>query len=431
MNPQQPPYGQPPQGGYPGYQSHSPQPGQQPPQGQYPPQGPPGQYQQPYGQPPQGQPPQGQYAPPSQPPPGQYPQQPYSPHPPQGYQGQPPPSQQYGQPYGQYPPQPYGQAPPAPASQGYDLAQKQFTQHVDTSPDVEALRKAMKGMGCDERALIRVLTGPKYSNPWTMQQLVDDYNKRFIRDLLKDIKSETRGTFEDALLALIRGPLENDVRTLDAAMDRAGTDEVALGLMFCWAAPTLMPAPSRRKIKSEVNDTLFRLYSMALSGARAEPSAPVHPVEIDTKVTELHQATEGVIGANAISVAQILATSNDAQIHAISEAYQRKYHRNLQDVIEKEFRGDTEDALLHMLIKARDRAKADADWLRAPLLRKPGAKEKHFIYRITTLYWDRSRLEAAKEAYQREHGRKLVTDVKAYLDGDYEYLVVALIGGKN
>jgi len=300
----------------------------------------------------------------------------------------------------------------------------------------------MKGMGCDERALVKVVTGPKYSNPWAMQQLVDDYNKRFIRDLIKDIKSETRGTFEDALLALIRGPLENDVRTLDAAMDRAGTDEVALADVLLGrtnADARAIAAEYKRikgkdlltEIKSEVNDTLFRLYSMALSGARAEPYAPVHPVEIDPKVTELHQATEGVIGANAISVAQILATSNDAQIHAISEAYQRKYHRNLQDVIEKEFRGDTEDALLHMLIKARDRAKADADWLRAPLLRKSGAKEKHFIYRVTTLYWDRSRLEAAKEAYQREYGRRLVTDVKAYLDGDYEYLVVALIGGKS
>jgi annexin A7/11 len=83
-----------------------------------------------------------------------------------------------------------------------------------------------------------------------------------------------------------------------------------------------------------------------------------------------------------------------------------------------------------MLIKAKDRAKADADWLRAPLLRQSGAKNKHFIYRLTTLYWDRPRMEAAKDAYERHYKRKFVADVKAYLDGDFEDFAVALTGGK-
>lgn len=320
--------------------------------------------------------------------------------------------------------------------------QKQYVQRVDTSSDVESLRKAMKGMGCDERAIIKVLTSPKYSNPWAMQQLVADYNKRFMRDLQKDIKSETRGVFEDGLLALLRGPLENDVRTLNKAMDRAGTDEIAVADVLLGrtnADVAAIVAEYKRvqgkdllaEIKSEFDDTLTRLYSMALSGTRAEPSAPVIPHEIDTKATEVHQATEGVIGSNAIAVASVFAKLNDAQLHAVDAAYQRKYHRSLQDVIEKEFRGDTEDAFLYMLAKAKDRAKADADWLRTPLVRSAGVKDKHFLYRVTALYWDRPRLEAAKEAYEREHRRKLASDVKAYLGGDFEDLVVALIGGKR
>ena len=332
--------------------------------------------------------------------------------------------------------------PPAPASPGYDPAQRQFVQRVDTSADVEGLRKAMKGMGCDERAIIKILTSPKYTSPWAMQQLVADYNSRFIRDLVKDIKSETRGTFEDALLALIWGPLENDVRHIDGAMDRAGTDETALAdVLLCRtnADVKAIAAEYRRikgkdlqtEIKDEVNETLFRLYSMVLSGTKAEPSAPVNVADIDAKVTELHRATEGVIGANAVSVSQILATSNEMQIRAINEAYRTKYHRSLQDVIEKEFRGDTEDALLHMLLVSSDRAKADAEWLRAPLARKMGVKDKHFIYRVTTLYWDRARLDAAKDAYERIYRKKLAADVKEVLGGDYEDLMVALIGGKK
>ncbi|CAG9952807.1 unnamed protein product [Clonostachys rosea f. rosea IK726] len=477
MNPYQQQYDQPPSGGYPG---HQPPPGQAPPAGHF---------QQPYGQLPPGQ----QYPPQGQPPyPGQPPQQfsgqaspaqPYGPPPPQqfpgqtqpphhqGYPNQPPP-QQYGQQqaygvpsgqpaqsgayqYNQQPPfgaapqwqqpfgQPYGQlpaGPPAPPSPGYDVSQKQFYQPVDTNADVEGLRKAMKGMGCDEKALIKILTSPKYVNPWAMQQLVADYNKRFLRDLVNDIKSETRGDFEDALVALIRGPLENDVRTLHKAMDRAGTDETALAdVLLCRTNADVKAIVAEYKrlggkdllaeIKSEVNDTLFRIYSMALAAGSAEPSAPVNPLDVESKVTELHRSTEGVVGASAVSVAQIFINSNEAQIRAINEAYRNKYHRPLHDVIEKEFRGDTEDALLHILLMSSDHAKADAQWLHSPLMGKMGVKDKQFIYRLTSLYWNPPRLAAAKDAYKTVYRKTLKTDVKEALRGDYEDLCVALLGG--
>lgn len=315
-------------------------------------------------------------------------------------------------------------------------------QHIDTSTDIEGLRKAMKGMGCDERAIIKIITGPKYTNPWAIKQITLDYNKRFVRDLAQDIKSETRGDFEDGLLALLRGPLENDIYTLGKAMDRAGTDEAAVADVLLGRSNAdikAIAAEYRRakgkdllsEIKSEFNEDLFRLYSMVLGGTKAEPAAPVIAQEIDSKVTELHRATEGIIGANAISVAQIFASSNDSQIHAMNEAYQRKYHRNLQDVIEKEFRGDVEDALLHMLQSATDRAKSDAEWLRSPLVRKFGVKNSLFLYRITTLYWDRSRLDAAKDAYKKHNHRTLAKDVKEFLGGDYEDLIIALVGGEK
>jgi annexin A7/11 len=298
----------------------------------------------------------------------------------------------------------------------------------------------MKGMGCDEKALIKILTSPKYTNPWAMQQLVADYNKRFIRDLVNDIKSETRGDFEDALLALIRGPLENDARTLKKAMAGAGTDEAALAdVLLCRTNADIKAIAAEYKrvegkdllaqIKSEVNDTLFRIYSMALAGGKPEPSALVNQADVESKVTELHRSTEGVVGASAVSVAQILINSNEAQIRAINEAYRTKYHRPLQDVIEKEFRGDIEDALLHLLLMANDRAKADAEWLHSPLAGKVGVKDKQFIYRLTTLYWNPPRLTAAKGAYKTVYRKPLKTDVKEALRGDYEDLCVALLGG--
>lgn len=343
---------------------------------------------------------------------------------------QPPPGQQPG--YG-YPP-----VQPTPASLGYDPAQKQWVQHVDTSADVEAVRKAMKGMGCDERTLIRVLAGPKYANPWAMAQLVHDYNSRFIRDLAKDIESETRGDLETALLALVRGPLENDVRTLEKALDRAGTDEDALNdVLLCRSNADIRAITAEYKrliqrdllheIKDDVDDTLFRMYSMVLAATKAEDAAPVIPTDIDNKASELHRATEGVIGANGVAASQVLTSSNAQQIHALSDAYKRKYHRSLEDVVEKEFRGDMEDALLRMLLTAEDRAKSDVARLRAPLL-KTVRKDRLFINRLLTLYWDPPRLAAAKASYKKSYGKPFSKEVKEYLSGDYEDLMIALLG---
>ncbi|KAM0490502.1 hypothetical protein ACHAP8_011494 [Fusarium lateritium] len=486
MSSPQPPYWQQSQG-QPGYPGQG-QPGQayyQNPQGQH-------QQQQPYGYPQQGPPgaqPNQQYGYPAPPGQQQYPpsgQQGHYQPPPQGYPQQAPygqqaaPQSQYGQqppqaPYGQgqypqsyHPPQPHGapqQAPPphpdqqwhlqagqqqysapafnvapTPASPGYDPAQKAWVQPVDTSSDAEALRKAMKGMGCDERALIRVLVSPKYTNPWSMAQLVRDYNSRFMRDLAKDIESETRGDFETCLLALIRGPLENDVYNLSKALNRAGTDEDALNdVLLCRSNADIRAICTEYRrvrgkelhvdVKDDVDDTLYRLYSMVLSATRAEDSAPVIPAEIDQKVTELQRATEGTIGANAVAVAQIFTSSNEAQLRAINEAYRFKYHRSLETVIEKEFRGDMEDALLRILYHALDRARSDAGRLQRPLNKSLG-KNRLFINRLVSLYWDQGRLHQTNMAYKPVTGSTLAGNIKSELGGDYKDFALAIIGEK-
>lgn len=298
----------------------------------------------------------------------------------------------------------------------------------------------MKGMGCDERALIKVFTNPKYANPWAMATLTQNYNSRFIRDLAKDIESETRGDFETGLLALIRGPLANDVYILKKSLDRAGTDEDALNdVLLCRSNADIKAIVAEYKrvlgrdllvdIKDDVDDTLFRMYSMILTANRAEDAAPVIPAEIDHKTTEIQRATEGTLGANGIAVAQIFTTSNDAQLRAISHEYQRKYHRSLEEVIEKEFRGDMEDALLRMLYQGIDRAASDAARLKSPLM-KTMRKDRLFINRVVSLYWDRNRLLEAKAAYKKRYGANLGADVKNALSGDYEDLMLALLGEK-
>ena len=204
-------YGGPPPQGYSGY---GPPPAGQTPYGYPPQQGYP--LQQPYGQ--EGYPPPGQYPPPggpygAPPPPGPYPpqhQHGYAPpsHPPQGY-----PPQSYG---GYQPPPP----PPPPPQQYYD-----------PSADVEALRKATKGSGTDDAALINILARNKTA--YQMEQIRKSFESATGKSLVHVIEKETSGWFEYGLRGLVLGPLGFDVWLVHRACGGFGTHHDLLIEVLC------------------------------------------------------------------------------------------------------------------------------------------------------------------------------------------------------
>ncbi|KAK3390359.1 annexin-like protein [Podospora didyma] len=478
-----PPYGQqpPPQGGY--YQQpppqgygHSPPPVPPHPYGAPSPQPygqapPPQQYGAPaYGQPPPAQsygapPPQGAYGQPpppqqyGQPPPQQYgapaygqapPAQPYgappqqygapaygqplpaqsygAPHP-QGAYGQPPPSQQYGQP----PPQQYAPSyPPTPASLGYGPPQI-IAWNGDA--DASALRSAMKGFGTDEKRLIQVLAN---KDPLQIATIRDSYSRQFRRKLDQDIKDEVSGKLEDGLLAIVRGPLQQDCYLLYNAMSGPGTKEAVLNDVLLGRSNADINAIKgayqlafRQRLEDHVRGDLSmkteRHFMIVLGATRAEDSAPVVKAEIDRDVLELYNATEAKMGTDEMKVASILSTRNDNQIRAIAFDYQQKYARSLEDVIRKEFSGHMEDALLFQLHHALDKYMHQAKLLEDAMA-GAGTKDQLLINRVIRSHWDRNNMQNVRGAYEKRYRKNLASRIKGETSGDYERLMLACIG---
>ncbi|TVY82864.1 Annexin A7 [Lachnellula suecica] len=450
-------YQQPYGGGY-----GAPPPGQYPPQNPYPGQG----YQQPpqqgYGAPPQQYPPQ-QYGSPA-PPHGQYPppQQPYPPQ--QGY-GAPSPQPGYGapppQPYGQPPQQQYGQPPPqnygAPPPQQYPPPQQQYgappvqpyvqptppsigygpAQQIqwDGTQDAEALRKAMKGFGTDEKTLIRALAT---KDPLQVVVIRQTYNQRFGRDLIKDVKSEVSGWFEEGLCAIIRGPLQQDVHLLFGAMDGLGTKEKVLNDILLGRSNADMRAikeayhrTTHRSLEADVKGDLSmkteRHFLMVLAANRNEESSPVIPQQVDSDVMELYKATEGKMGTDELLVCNILTQRSDSQIRAIAHTYKQKFTRDLETVIKNEFSGHMELALLHQLRTATDKAMRDAILLEDAMA-GAGTKDHLLTNRVVRIHWDRNHMEQVKGAFKHRFRASLTHRIKGETSGDYEKLLVACCG---
>lgn len=301
------------------------------------------------------------------------------------------------------------------------------------SREADALRSAMKGFGTNEATLIQVLA---HLDPVQMSSVRAAFNARHRRNLLTDLEKETSGYFRYGLVALARGPLEQDVFNLNAAIKGVGTKESVLNDVLLsrsnadiHAIKACYQATHRRSLESDVQGDLSlkteRLFNMVLAGRRAEESAPVIPQQIDSDVRELYGATEGRgVGCDQVTVCAILTSRSDGQIRAISQAYQQKYHKTLSAVLEKNFSGHMEEALLFMLHAAEDRAKHDAGLLE-DAMKGMGTKDELLVNRVVRIHWNRERMNQCKGAYRHFYKRDLADRIRGETRGDYERLLVA------
>lgn len=292
----------------------------------------------------------------------------------------------------------------------------------------------MKGFGTNEAELIRILT--QIPDPMVMANLRQTYQQRHKRDLLQDVNKETSGYFCEGLEALIRGPLNQDVHQLRDALQGAGTKEIVLDDVLLGRSNADMHAikaeyqrqfrtPLLQAVQGDLSMKTERLFDMVLAGTRNEDSAPVIPQEIDGAVSSLHHATVGRAGTDQITVCQIFSKHSDGQLRAIAQGFQAKYHQPLAKVIEKEFSGHMEHALLRMLALAEDRAKADAEALEAAM-KGMGTKDRLLVNRVVGLHWNRAHWQQVRAAYNHFYRQQLSQRVSSETSRDYQRLMVTL-----
>jgi len=298
------------------------------------------------------------------------------------------------------------------------------------------LRDAMKGFGTRERPLITVLS--QIPDAPHMIKLRDTYNERFQRSLLKDLHSETSGNFRDALLALARGPLDQDVHLVHNAIAGLGTNEHMLDDVLMGRSNADIKAikdayhrehhkdPSKA-ISEDLSMQTEKLFEYILSASRVEESVPINFTEIEDKVDRLYNATEGhQFGHIADAVCQIIAFSSNVQLRAINVRYTEKYRHDLDHVIKHNFSGHMENALRLMLGRAVDRAKSDADGLENAMT-GIGTQDQLLIERmVRARMMGHEHMRQVCFAYQKWYGKNLSERIRGETSGHYKDLMMAL-----
>ncbi|KAK7730352.1 hypothetical protein SLS53_009052 [Cytospora paraplurivora] len=333
---------------------------------------------------------------------------------------------QYGAPMSSY---------PTPCSPGYERPPRQI--NWDANPTANALRKAMKGFGTDEKALIREIAD---KDPYQIRAINDAYRTSHRRNLVPDIEGETSGWFRYGLVQLARGPLMADVYMLHESIDGPGTKELVINDVLLGRSNADINALKeayketfRRTLEADVQGDLScktkRHFEIVLGAKRAEDSAPVIGAEIERDVDALYGATEGKLGTDEIRVCSILSTRNDNQIRAIADAYHRRYARNLETVISSEFSGHMQKALLYQLRQGVNKSDHQLQLIRETM-DGFGTKDYLLVSRVVRLHWDRGLLDMVKRRHVELNrgqtlGQRIKKDVRA---SDYQRLMIACIG---
>uniref|UniRef100_A0A0N5AX43 Annexin n=1 Tax=Syphacia muris TaxID=451379 RepID=A0A0N5AX43_9BILA len=296
----------------------------------------------------------------------------------------------------------------------------------NANADAEALRKAMKGFGCDKSKIIAVLCARCNSQ---RQQIATAFKAMYGKDLRKELKSELSGDFEDLILGLMDLPVNYDAYHLHKAIAGIGTKESVLIEIMC------------SRTNSEINEIkrVYRqLYKQELERDIVGDTSGYFQRLLKTEKNKgnsfdvlqdahaLHRAGEQRLGTDETCFNAILAAQNYAQLRLVFQEYQKITGHPIEKAIEAEFSGDIKDGLLAVVACVQNRHAYFAKLLYESMVGL-GTRDTDLIRLIVT----RSEIDLAdvKREFQTMYKKSLVSMIKDDCSGAYKDGLVAIVNG--
>ncbi|CAL8091824.1 unnamed protein product [Calicophoron daubneyi] len=299
--------------------------------------------------------------------------------------------------------------------------------------DCAKLRKAMKGLGTDEKAIIEVM-GHRTADQRV--QIVQKYKAMYGKDLVRDFKSELSGHFEDAILALCLPPDEYDATELRNAMKGAGTDEDTLIEILCSRTneqirkikATYSRLFGGRDLEKDVSSETsghFRRLLISLLQANRDENRLVDWTQAHRDAQVLYDAGERILGTDESTFNRILATKSQGHICAVIEEYTTISNKDLEDALKSEMSGDTLRAFLAVTRCMRNKPRYFAKQLRKSM--EGAGTNDHALIRIIVTRCEID-MGYIKQEFMKETGKSLESWITDDTSGDYKRILLALVG---
>uniref|UniRef100_A0AAY4A6H4 Annexin n=1 Tax=Denticeps clupeoides TaxID=299321 RepID=A0AAY4A6H4_9TELE len=307
---------------------------------------------------------------------------------------------------------------------------------TDPLKDVEVLRKAMKGFGTDENAIIELLGSRSNKQRVPM---VKAYKTTYGKDLVHDLKSELTGHFEELVLAMMMSPTHYDAAELRHAIKGAGTDEACLIEILASRNNAeireinqIYKADHGKSLEDAIaGDTSghFRRLLIALSQGNRDERETVDISLAKQDAQKLYAAGENKVGTDESQFNAILCARSKPHLRAVFNEYQHMCGKDIEKSICSEMSGNLESGMVavgeqigvfYLFIYFLSML---PDW------RGAGTKDKTLI-RIMVSRSEVDMLDIRQE-FLRMYGKSLYTAISGDTSGDYKKLLLKLCGGSD
>uniref|UniRef100_A0A8C6PHM5 Annexin n=1 Tax=Nothobranchius furzeri TaxID=105023 RepID=A0A8C6PHM5_NOTFU len=298
-------------------------------------------------------------------------------------------------------------------ARGYRGSIKDFP-GADPLKDVEVLRKAMKGFGTDENAIIELL-----GNRTIKQRvpLVAAYKTTYGKDLVKDLKSELTGDFEDL------GAGTDEACLIEILSSRSNAEILEINRVYkSEYGKTLEDA-----ISSDTSGHFRRLLVSLCQGNRDEREAvDISLAKQDAQ--KLHAAGENKVGTDESQFNAILCARSKPHLRAVFHEYQQMTGREIEKSICREMSGNLESGMVAVVKCIKNTPAYFAERLQKSM-KGAGTKDRTLI-RIMVSRSEVDMLDIRQE-YLKAYGKSLYTTISGDTSGDYKKLLLKLCGGND
>uniref|UniRef100_A0A8D0KGA2 Annexin n=1 Tax=Salvator merianae TaxID=96440 RepID=A0A8D0KGA2_SALMN len=305
--------------------------------------------------------------------------------------------------------------------------------------DAKVLRKAMKGFGTDEDAIIEVVTRRSNSQ---RQEIIQAYKSHYGRDLIADLKSEISGALAKVILGLMMTPAQYDAKQLNKAMEGAGTDESVLIEILATRNNQEIQAINEAykeayhktledALSSDTSGHFKRILISLALGARDEGGEDFTKAHEDAKVAAEALKLSDVSSDDSTSLEtrflSILCTQSYPQLRRVFQEFIKLTNHDVAHAIKKRMSGDVRDAFLAIVLSVKNKQAFFADKLYKSM--KGAGTDDRTLIRIMV-----SRSEIDLLSIRREFWDiydKSLHHMIEDTSGDYRKALLAICGEEN
>ncbi|NWX13828.1 ANXA6 protein, partial [Aegotheles bennettii] len=301
--------------------------------------------------------------------------------------------------------------------------------------DAQVLRKAMKGLGTDEGAIIEVVT--QRSNA-QRQQILKAYKAHYGRDLMADLKSELSGSLAKLILGLMLTPAQYDAKQLRKAVEGAGTDESVLIEIMATRNNQEIAAINKAyqeayhnrledDLSSDTSGHFKRiLVSLALGNREEGPENLTQAHEDAKKLADVSSnESSDSLETRFLS---ILCTRSYPHLRKVFQEFIKMTNHDVEHAIRKRMSGDVRDAFLAIVRSVKNKPAFFADKLYKSM-KGAGTDERT----LTRIMISRSEIDLLniRGEFIDLFDKSLHHMIEKDTSGDYRKALLALCGGED